>query len=70
MECKMSLVNALDMAALSMRCIALSMIYNGDFPRCTPQQVHVGNALAVTFRTCLGHPSFHLLSQCFDIIIL
>ncbi len=30
MECKMSLVRALDMAALSMRCIALSMVYNGD----------------------------------------
>ncbi len=30
MECKMSLVRALDMAALSARCSALSMVYNGD----------------------------------------
>ena len=30
MECKMSLVRALAMAALSARCIALSMVYNGD----------------------------------------
>ncbi len=29
MECKMSLVCALDMAALSARCSALSMVYNG-----------------------------------------
>ncbi len=27
MECKMSLVRALDMAALSARCIALSMVW-------------------------------------------
>ena len=30
MECKMSLVRALDMAALSAECNALSMVYNGD----------------------------------------
>ena len=30
MECKMSLVCALDMAALSAKCSALSMVYNGD----------------------------------------
>ncbi len=30
MECKMSLVHALDMAALSVRCSALSLVYNGD----------------------------------------
>ena len=30
MECKMSLVHALDMVALSVRCSALSMVYNGD----------------------------------------
>ncbi len=30
MECKMSLVRALDMPALSARCSALSMVYNGD----------------------------------------
>ncbi len=30
MECKMSLVRALDMAALSARFSALSMVYNGD----------------------------------------
>ncbi len=30
MECKMSLVCALDMAALSAECSALSMVYNGD----------------------------------------
>ncbi len=29
MECKMSLVRALDMAALSVKCSALSMVYNG-----------------------------------------
>ncbi len=59
MECKMSLVCALDMAALSARCSALSI---GPEPqrvhtsagashskcenssRCTPQQVHVWSA--------------------------
>ncbi len=30
MECKMSLVRALDMAALSAKSSALSMFYNGD----------------------------------------
>ena len=33
MECKMSLVHALDMAALSARCSAFSMVYNGDILR-------------------------------------
>ncbi len=50
MECKMSLVHALDMAALSARCSAFSMVYNGDIlhslcaTACTksePQQVRV-----------------------------
>ncbi len=47
MECKMSLVRALDMAALSAKCSSLSMVYNGDIlhslcvshTKCEPQQV-------------------------------
>ena len=30
MQCKMSLVRALDMAPLSAECSTLSMVYNGD----------------------------------------
>ncbi len=56
MECKMSLVRALDMAALSAKCSALRVVYNGvhtpgashskceNFSRCTPQQVHARSA--------------------------
>ncbi len=48
MECKMSLVCALDMAALSARCSALAKILPDALrSRCT-YEVHT----AVTFRTC------------------
>ena len=56
MECKMSLVRALDMATLSARCSALSASHSKcdsevqshskceNSSRCTPQQVHVRSA--------------------------
>ncbi len=61
MECKMSLVRALDMATLSARCSALSMVYNGDIlhspganhTKCEPRsRCTYGVHTAVTFHTC------------------
>ncbi len=60
MECKMSLVRALDMAALSARCSTLSMVYNGDILHslCARACTYCGSLYLVNAKPLLGFGRF------------